>query len=69
MSKYLELFRGSFDDSINEKTKPENKPYIGYSLTDSKMAYTVVPKPVVPDNPYVTFIAEEDNSSIGLGGT
>ena len=46
MSKYLELFKGSFDDSINEKTKPENKPYIGYSLTDG-IAYTVVPKPVV----------------------
>ena len=43
MSKYLELFKGSFNDSINEKTKPENKPYIGYSLTEGKMAYTVVP--------------------------
>ena len=65
MSKYLELFRESFNDSINEKTKLENKPYIGYSLTEGKLAYTVVPKPVVYD-PYVTFTAEEDNSSIGL---
>ena len=45
MSKYLELFKGAFDDSIGTKTKLENKPYIGYSLTDGKMAYTVVPKP------------------------
>ena len=46
MSKYLELFKESFNDSINEKTKLENKPYIGYSLTEGKLAYTVVPKPV-----------------------
>ena len=44
MSKYLELFKESFNDSINEKTKPEHKPYIGYSLTEGKVVYTVVPK-------------------------
>ena len=44
MSKYLELFKESFNDSINEKTKLENKPYIGYSLTEGKVVYTVVPK-------------------------
>ncbi len=46
MSKYLELFKGTFDDSIGTKTKPENKPYIGYSLTEGKMTYTVVPAKV-----------------------
>jgi hypothetical protein len=46
MSKYLELFKDAFDDSIGAKTKPENKPYIGYSLTEGKLVYTVVPKPV-----------------------
>ena len=46
MSKYLELFKNAFDDSIGTKTKPENKPYIGYSLTEGKLAYTVIPKPV-----------------------
>jgi hypothetical protein len=46
MSKYLELFKSAFDDSIGTKTKPENKPYIGYSLTEGKLVYTVVPKPV-----------------------
>lgn len=65
MSKYLELFKESFNDSINEKTKPENKPYIGYSLTERKLVYTVVPEPAV-SGPWVTFTAEEDNSSIGL---
>jgi hypothetical protein len=44
MSKYLELFKGAFDDSIGTKTKLENKPYIGYSLTEGKLAYTIVPK-------------------------
>jgi hypothetical protein len=42
MSKYLELFKGAFDDSIGTKTKLENKPYIGYSLTGG-IVYTVVP--------------------------
>ena len=64
MRKYLELFTNGFDETIEVKTKPENKPYIGYSLTDG-IAYTVVPKPVV-SGPWVTFTAEEDNSSIGL---
>ena len=65
MSKYLELFIESFDDSIIEKMKPENKPYVAYSITEGKVAYTVIPKPIVYD-PYVTFTAEEDNSSFGL---
>jgi hypothetical protein len=60
MKKYLELFINGFDETIDVKTKPENKPYIGYSLTEGKVAYTVIPKS------YVTFTAEEDGSSIGL---
>jgi hypothetical protein len=43
MSKYLELFRDAFDDSINAKTKPENKPYIGYSIEEGKVVYTKIP--------------------------
>jgi hypothetical protein len=65
MRKYLELFINGFDETINEKTKLENKPYIGYSVEESKVVYTVVPKPVA-DGPWVTFTAEEDGSSIGL---
>lgn len=65
MRKYLELFTNGFDETITDKVKVENKPYIGYSLTEGKIVYTMVPKPVVYD-PYVTFTAEEDNSSIGL---
>ena len=65
MRKYLELFTNGFDETIDVKTKPENKPYIGYSLTEGKVAYTAAPKPADP-NTYVTFTAEEDGSSIGL---
>jgi hypothetical protein len=43
MSKYLELFLDSFDDSIIEKTKPENKPYVAYSIKEGKVVYTMVP--------------------------
>lgn len=71
MRKYLELFVNGFDETITDKIKVENKPYIGYSLTEGKLAYTVVPtKEEEPEIdltiPYVTFTAEEDNSSIGL---
>ena len=29
--KYLELFKDGFDSTIDEKIKPENYPYVGYS--------------------------------------
>ena len=44
MSKYLELFAGSFDESIVEKTKLENRPYVAYSIKDKGVIYTIVPK-------------------------
>ena len=64
MRKYLELFINGFDETINEKTKLKNKPYIGYSPSEG-LVFTEVPKPGVND-PWVTFTAEEDGSSIGL---
>jgi hypothetical protein len=45
MRKYLELFINGFDETITDKIKVENKPYIGYSLTEGKLVYTVIPKP------------------------
>jgi len=44
--KHIELFKEGFDLTIDEKIQPENWPYVGYSLTDGKFAYTMVPKPV-----------------------
>ena len=34
MSKYLELFENGFDETVAEKIKPENWPYVGYSPTE-----------------------------------
>lgn len=67
MRKYLELFKEGFPSDIDIKTSIENKPYVGYSLTGGGAVYTVVPEPVI-DDPWVTFTAEEDNSSFGLAG-
>ena len=64
MKKYLELFKDGFDATVVEKTKVENWPYVGYSPSEG-VVFTVVPKPTV-SGPWVTFTAEEDNSSIGL---
>ena len=44
MSKYLELFTGSFDESIQEKTKLENRPYVAYSIKSKNIVYTIVPR-------------------------
>ena len=55
--KYLELFKNGFDSTINDKIKPENQPYIGYSPTEG-LRFTT--------KSWVTFTAEEDNSSTGL---
>ena len=70
MGKYLELFRGEVGD-LTEKTKLENKPYVAYSTKLGKVTYTIVPvKEEEPEIdltiPYVTFKAEEANSTIGL---
>lgn len=59
MRKYLELFKDGFDETVTEKIKPKNWPYVGYSPSEG-FAFTV------PYGPYVTFTAEEDGSSIGL---
>lgn len=40
MSRYLELFTGSFDESIKEKCKYENRPYVAYSLLDKYVIFT-----------------------------
>ena len=67
MSKYLEYFKGAFDASVIEKIKPENKPYVAYSKEENRVIYTTISEPEIDLTiPYVTFIAEEDGSSIGL---
>lgn len=45
MRKYLELFTDGFDDTLDEKIKPENWPYVGYSPSEG-VVFTVIPEPV-----------------------
>ena len=68
--KYLEYFDGVFNSTVAEKIQLENWPYVGYSPVEG-LAYTVISaKEEEPEIdltiPYVTFSAQEDNSSIGL---
>jgi hypothetical protein len=62
MSKYFELFLDSFDDSIIEKTKPENKPYVAYSIKEGKLVYTVVPPKVEgPEDNEIWYTSTDGN--------
>lgn len=61
MKKYLELFKNGFDETINEKVQPEKWPYVGHDVVTGEIVYTIIPEPN-----WVTFTAEEDNSSVGL---
>ena len=64
MKKYLAYYESEWPANIAELTAVENKPFVGY-LKGAEVQYTFIPKPVV-SGPWVTFTAEEDNSSIGL---
>lgn len=64
MSKYLELVEGSFNESHFNKQTSQN-PYVAYSINDDRVIYSIIPEPVVYD-PWVTFTAEEANSTIRL---
>lgn len=64
MRKYLELFKEGFPSDMSDRTAIENWPYVGHDINGG-VVYTIVPKPADP-NTYVTFKAEEANSTIGL---
>lgn len=64
MSKYLELVEGSFTQEHLDKQKNQN-PYVAYSIKDGKVIYSIIPNEDKIEQ-YLTFTAEEDNSSIGL---
>ena len=46
MKKYLELFRNGFDETISDKVKWQNRPYVGYSPLAHSVEFTVVPKKI-----------------------
>ena len=59
--KYIELFKDGFDSTIDEKIKPENRPYIGYSPTEG-LAFTIVPEPVTgPADNEIWYISNDGN--------
>jgi hypothetical protein len=46
--KHIELFKESFDSTVQEKIQPENWPYVGYSPAEG-LIFTTILKPQ-PDN-------------------
>lgn len=40
--KYIELFKDGFDETITEKIKPENYPYVGYSPSEG-FVFSMIP--------------------------
>ena len=64
MKKHLAYYETEWPANIAELTAVENWPFVGY-LEGEGVSYTVIPEKVV-SGPWVTFTAEEDNSSIGL---
>lgn len=38
--KYLELVKGAFDNTHYDKAKPENAPYVAYSVQENKLLFT-----------------------------
>jgi hypothetical protein len=57
--KYLELVKGLFTNKHEDRAKQPD-PYVAYSKEANRLKLNFIPEH------YVTFIAEEDNSSIGL---
>ena len=62
--KYLELVKGLFTD-VHEARAKYADPYVAYSIEDNRLMFNL-PHESVTYDPYVTFTAEEDGSSIGL---
>lgn len=65
MRKYLAYYENEWPANIAELTAVENKPFVGYLKGEGGVQFTVIPEPTV-SGPWVTFTAQEDNSSIGL---
>ena len=59
MSKYLELVGGSFTQEHFDKQAVENKPYVAYSIKDSKVIYTIVPN---EDGTYKVILAKSQDT-------
>ena len=62
--KYIELVKGLFTADHEARSKQAD-PYVSYSIEANKLMLNLSPEPVV-NGPWVTFTAQEDNSSVGL---
>jgi hypothetical protein len=61
MRKYLELFTNGFDETLADKIKPENRPYIGYSPSEG-VKFTFIPKPAKePANNEIWYTSSDGN--------
>lgn len=62
--KYLELVKGLFTTTHEVRAKQAD-PYVAYSVEADKLMFNLPPEPVVSCT-WVTFTAQQDNSSVGL---
>ncbi len=62
--KYIELVKGLFTNKHEDRAKQVD-PYVSYSIEANRLMFNLIPESVVYD-PYVTFTAQEANSTIGL---
>ena len=60
MSKFLEYFKDSFDDTVTEKAKYENQSYVAYAPEDGVMFTELA------SQNFLILTALEDNSTVGL---
>lgn len=62
--KYIELVKGLFTTEHEARAKQVD-PYVAYSMEADKLMFNLPPESATY-NPYVTFTAQEANSTIGL---
>lgn len=61
MKKYIELFKDSFPDNINDKCSIKNGPYVCYSMTKGHL-FTIVPPSVeVPADNEIWYTSTDGN--------
>ena len=66
--KYLELVKGVFDNTHYDKAKPENAPYVAYSVQENKLLFTDFIKLLINTVKKVAYNANEYTSEyVDLG--
>jgi hypothetical protein len=60
MRKYLEFFENGFDETIDEKIKPENGPYVGYSPTEHFRFTTIYKRATKPASNEIWYTSTDE---------